>query len=312
MQLRDMSNLMAQFDIFDMAMARRRLHKALTGSYADFLLIRAVDDLLERLGAVLRNFDVALDLGTPAAFAAQRLRAEPRIGHVVRAAQVADAGGDLLCDMEALPLALQSLELVVSLLALQGVNDLPGTLMQIRHALKPDGLFVGCMLGGDTLTELKQSFAEAEAEIEGGISPRVAPFADIRSAGALLQRAGFALPVTDVDTVIVRYATPFALMADLRAMGLTNTLVERRRTPTRRATLMRAMAIYAERFSDVDGRVRATFEIIWLSGWAPHESQQKPLKPGSAKMRLADALAPSSLAPSSKGSTEPDGSSTIS
>lgn len=307
-----MSGRMVHPVLFDTGLGRHRLQKALTSGYADFLLARTVDDLAERLGAVLRDFALALDIGTPTALAAQKLRAEPRVSHVLRAAPVREAGADLVCDMEALPFLQESFDLAVSLLALQGVNDLPGALMQIRRGLKPDGLFVGCLLGGDTLNELRQSFAQAEAEIEGGISPRVAPFADIRAAGALLQRAGFALPVTDADTVIVRYATPFALMADLRAMGLTNTLAERRRTPTRRATLMRAMAVYAERFSDGDGRVRATFDIIWLSGWAPHASQQTPMKPGSARMRLAEALQPGSVASATIGDAlEPDGPAKI-
>jgi hypothetical protein len=162
--------------------------------------------------------------------------------------------------------------------------------VQIRRALQPDGLFIGCLLGGSTLTELRQAFTEAEAEIEGGVSPHVAPFADVRDVGSLLQRAGFALPVTDIEPVTVRYRDPFGLFRDLRAMGLTNPLEARRRTPLRRETLMRAAAIYADRFADPDGRLRATFDVLWLSGWAPHESQQKPLRPGSAKMRLADAL----------------------
>ena len=170
------------------------------------------------------------------------------------------------------------------------MNDLPGILAQARRALRPDGLFLGCLFGGDTLRELRIAFGEAEAELEGGISPRVAPFADVRALGALLQRAGFALPVTDLDSATVRYPHALALMVDLRAMGLTNPLAERRRTPLRRATLGRAAALYAERFADRDGRVRATFDIVWLSGWAPHESQQKPLRPGAAKTRLADAL----------------------
>jgi hypothetical protein len=146
------------------------------------------------------------------------------------------------------------------------------------------------MIGGESLAELRTAFAEAEAEIEGGVSPRVAPFADLRDLGALLQRAGFALPVTDVDRVTVRYASPMALMHDLRRMGAGNALTERRRTPLRRATLRRMLEVYAERYADADGRIRATFEVVWLSGWAPHESQQKPLAPGSAKTRLADAL----------------------
>ena len=182
------------------------------------------------------------------------------------------------------------LDLVVSALALQFVNDLPGVLAQIRRALRPDGLLLAAMIGGDTLTELRQSFAAAEAECEGGVSPRVAPFADLRDVGALLQRAGFALPVTDVDRVVVRYDNAFALMHDLRRMGATNILLERRRTPTRRATMLRMAEIYAERFADPDGRIRATFDVIWLSGWAPHESQPKPLRPGSATASLEEAV----------------------
>jgi SAM-dependent methyltransferase len=217
-----------------------------------------------------------------------------RVQHMVRMAPTRegrqDGPGALLGDEEALPFGPERFDLIVSCLALQGVNDLPGGLIQARRSLRPDGLFIGCLLGGNTLTELRQSFAAAESEIEGGVSPRVAPFADVRDLGGLLQRAGFALPVADNDSVTVRYATPFALMADLRAMGLTNNLVDRRRTPLRRATLLRMAAVYAERFADPDGRVRATFDLVWLSGWAPHESQQKPLRPGSAKSRLADAL----------------------
>jgi hypothetical protein len=161
-------------------------------------------------------------------------------------------------------------------------------------------LFLAALLGGETLTELRQSFAAAEAEVEGGVSPRVAPFADVREIGALLQRAGFALPVTDVDRLTVRYATPLALMHDLRRMGAGNPLLERRRSPLRRATLMRMAEIYGERFADPDGRVRATFDIVWLSGWAPHESQQQPLRPGSAKARLADALGTREIAAGEK------------
>jgi SAM-dependent methyltransferase len=189
-----------------------------------------------------------------------------------------------------LPLREGALDLVASGLALHFVNDLPGTLVQIRRALKPDGLFVAALLGGDTLTELRQAFAAAEAELEDGISPRVLPFADLRELGALLQRAGFALPVTDVDRLTVRYASPLALMHDLRRMGATNPLIDRSRRPLRRATLVRMMEIYGERFADPDRRIRATFEIVYLLGWAPHESQQQPLAPGSARTRLADAL----------------------
>jgi SAM-dependent methyltransferase len=190
----------------------------------------------------------------------------------------------------ALPLPPASLDLVVSVLALQEADDLPGILAQVRRALRPDGLFLAAMMGGETLTELRQCFTQAEAETMGGVSPRVFPFADVRDLGALLQRAGFTLPVTDTDRVIVRYASVFALVADLRAMGATNILTERERRPLPRATLARVAELYAQRFADPDGRLRATFEIVWLSGWAAHDSQQQPLKPGSAKARLADAL----------------------
>jgi NADH dehydrogenase [ubiquinone] 1 alpha subcomplex assembly factor 5 len=196
----------------------------------------------------------------------------------------------VLADPQALPFAESRFDLVVSGLALHLVNDLPGTLVQIRRCLKPDGLFLGAVLGGATLTELRQAFVAAEAEIDGGASPRVAPFADVRDLGSLLQRAGFALPVVDADVVTVAYATPLHLMRELRAMGASNMLAERRRVPLKRATLLRAAAIYSERFSRPDGRVTATFEIITMTGWCPHESQQKPLQPGSATTRLADAL----------------------
>ena len=248
---------------------------------------------MDRLAPVLREFPLVLDVGTPDDNAARLLRDSGRAGYVARLSPVSagtNAVATVVGDEEALPFAGERFDLAVSLLSLQAVNDLPGALVQIRRALKPDGLFLGCLLGGATLTELRRAFTEAEAEIEGGVSPRVAPFADVRDLGGLLQRAGFALPVTDCDVLTVRYADPFAVLRDLRAMGLTNALTARRRTPLRRTTLLRAMQIYAEKFADADGRVRATFELIWLSGWAPHESQQKPLKPGSAKARLADAL----------------------
>ena len=277
--------------VFDRVLVRRHMARALGQGYAEFLLTRAVDDLTERLDVVLRRFPLALDIGTPTRGAADRLIEGGRAETVIRLAPVPQAGAPTLVgDEEALPFRSECFDLAVSLLTLQGVNDLPGALVQVRRALKPDGLFIGCLLGGATLGELRQAFAQAESEIEGGASPRVTPFADVRDLGGLLQRAGFALPVADVETVTVRYGNPFGLMRDLRAMGLANALVERRKAPLRRATLMRAAAIYAERFADPDGRVRATFEMIWLSGWAPHESQQKPLRPGSAKSRLADAL----------------------
>jgi SAM-dependent methyltransferase len=280
--------------LFDRHLLRARQQRARAGGPATFLLDRVAAELGERLAAVLRRFDVAVDLGTPTDAVRRVLAAGGKVGAIIAAEpDVASHDRAFVCvaaDEEALPFADGSLDLVVSALALQFVNDLPGTLIQIRRALKPDGLLLAALIGGDSLIELREAFARAESEIEGGLSPRVAPFADLRELGALLQRAGFALPVADSDRLTVRYATPFALMRDLRAMGATNILSERRRTPLRRATLARMAEIYAERFADADGRLRATFEIAWLSGWAPHENQQKPLRPGSATLRLADAL----------------------
>lgn len=278
--------------IFDRRLLRARRARAAKRDPATFLIERVADDLTGRLSAVLRKFYLAADLGTPTD--AVRTALAGRVGTIVAvdpvAALLAGARPAVAADEEALPFRDASLDLVVSALALQFVNDLPGALIQIRRALKPDGLFLAAMVGGESLVELREAFAQAEAEVEGGVSPRVAPFADLRDLGALLQRAGFALPVTDADRVTVRYASPLALMHDLRRMGAANALTERRRTPLRRATLRRLVEIYAGKFSDSDGRIRATFEIVWLSGWAPHESQQKPLAPGSARTRLADAL----------------------
>ena len=274
-------NLTAAPILFDRALLRMRQHRAWRSGPATFLLDRVAEDLRERLHAVLREFNRAADVGT----AGDQLRN----ALTARLDQLARVGLPEH-DTEPLPFQPESLDLVVSALAFQFVNDLPGALTQIRRALRPDGLLLAAMIGGDTLTELRQSFAAAEAELEGGMSPRVAPFADLRDLGSLLQRAGFALPVTDVDRIVVRYDSAFALMQDLRRMGATNILVERRRTPTRRATMLRMVQIYGERFADRDGRIRATFDVIWLSGWAPHESQQKPLRPGSAQAGLAEAV----------------------
>ena len=266
--------------LFDRTLLHARQRRARVLGPVSFLLDRVEEDMADRLAAVMREFGAAADVWTPGdGLPALRARL-PSLQRIEL-----DATGE-----EKLPLAPESLDLVVSVLALQFVNDLPGVLAQIRRALKPDGLLLAAMIGGDSLTELRQSFAAAEAECEGGVSPRVAPFADLRDIGALLQRAGFALPVTDVDRIVVRYDHVFALPQDLRRMGATNVLVERRRTPTRRSTMLRMAEIYAERFADPDGRIRATFDIILLSGWAPHESQQQPLKPGSAKASLAEAV----------------------
>jgi SAM-dependent methyltransferase len=199
-------------------------------------------------------------------------------------------GHRLQIDEEALPFGPASLDLVVSSLALHWVNDLPGTLIQVRRALKPDGLFLGAIFGGQTLTELRQCLIQAESDLTGGAALRIAPFADAFDVAGLLQRAGFALPVADLDRVMVRYDHPLKLIGDLRRMGETNALADGRGRPLSRPVLARAMALYQERFSDPDGRVRATFDIMTMTGWAPHPTQQQPLKPGSAKMRLADAL----------------------
>jgi SAM-dependent methyltransferase len=275
------SNPSAAPKLFDRSLLRMRQDRARRRELATFLLDRVTEDMAERLHAVLRDFADVADIWTPGEILPTTLR--DRFRSVTRIS-LDDS------EQETLPLQPESLDLVVSALAFQFVNDLPGVLAQIRRALRPDGLLLAAMIGGDTLIELRQCFAAAEAELESGVSPRVAPFADLRDVGALLQRAGFALPVTDVDRVVVRYDSAFALMADLRRMGATNILVDRRRSPTRRATLLRMAQLYGERFADADGRIRATFDVIWLSGWAPHESQQQPLKPGSAKAGLAQAV----------------------
>ena len=279
--------------VFDRSLLRIRRARARALGPATFLLERAAADLAERLAAVLRRFPLALDLGTPGDEVRAALTGLNSIDAIVAAGVDRDGFSAPLfvaADEEALPFRDGVFDLVVSALSLQFVNDLPGTFVQIRRALRPDGLFLAVLMGGDTLTELRQSFAVAESDIDRGLSPRVAPFADLRDLGALLQRAGFALPVTDSDSITVRYDSVFGLMNDLRRMGATNVLTERTRTPLKRATLLRMAEIYRQRFADADGRVRATFELLWLSGWAPHPSQQRPLKPGSAQARLADAL----------------------
>lgn len=251
-----------------------------------------------RLETILRRFPTAVDLGA-------------RNGHFFKTLEASDARANidllietdlsermlagrgaprLVVDEERLPFGDETLDLVVSTLALHWTNDLVGALIQIRRALRPDGLFLGAIFGGATLTELRQCLLAAEAELTDGASMRVSPFADAIDAAGLLQRAGFALPVADVDRVKVRYAHPLALLQDLRRMGETSVLLDRSRKPLPRKVLFRAMELYVERFAEADGKVPATFEIVSVTGWAPHESQQKPLRPGSAKMRLADAL----------------------
>ncbi len=287
--------------IFDRALVHRRLDRAWaragTESGADFLLRRATEELIDRLSVVKRRFALAADFGTPGPHAAAALAASGQVDRVIRIAPtVASVGaGDFVSavgDLERLSVAEGRFDLAVSLLALQTVNDLPGVLIQMRQALAPDGLMIVALIGGDTLTELRQSLTRAESEVLGGASPRVAPFVELRALGGLAQRAGLALPVVDLDRVPVRYGDILALMRDLRGFGAANALADRSRKPLRREVLARAAGIYADGFADPDGRVRATFDILWLSAWAPHESQPKPLKPGSATTRLADALRP--------------------
>lgn len=275
--------------IFDRTLiaARRRRALAERAEGADFLMQRTADDLAGRLSVVERQFGQAAILDDETGLV------EPAIAATGRAARIEQA--DFVATRESaaseqIALAPESVDLVVSALSLHLVNDTPGILAQIRRALRPDGLFLAAVPGSGTLQELRESLIAAEAELTGGASPRVIPFADVRDYGALLQRAGFALPVADIDKLTVRYDTLFHLMLDLRAMGMTNPLTGRSRIPVGRRFFERAAEIYAERFSDPDGRIRASFAIVNLSGWAPHESQQKPLRPGSAKTRLADAL----------------------
>jgi len=285
--------------VFDRALLRRRRDRAAAGLRAhDFLFAEAAERLADRLDDVTRKFPVALDLGCHDGTLARVLKGRGGIETLVQCdlspamARAAAANGapTLVADEEALPFARASFDLIVSVLALHWVNDLPGTLIQIRHALKPDGLFLGAFLGGTTLTELRTALIEAELAEEGGASPRVAPFAELRDAAGLLQRTGFALPMADTDRIAVTDAHARALMRELRAMGESNILEARRRGFTRRATLARAAAIYGEKFTQPDGRVPATFEIVTLTGWAPHPCQPQPLEPGSATTRLADAL----------------------
>lgn len=261
----------------------------------DFLWRHAAADLADRLTLVRRSFPRVLNLGAAGPAFHHHLRDLPGTRQVVETdltpAMLTAVGlSGLVADEEALPFRAGSLDLVVSALSLQLVNDLPGALVQIRRALRPDGLFLATLLGGQTLWELREALMLAEIELDGGASPRVAPFADVRALGALLQRAGFALPVADSDMLEVGYSNALALMHDIKAMGWANILVERRRRFLKRRVLMRTAEIYSERFSRPDGRVRATFEFVTLTGWAPDDSQPRALRPGSARTRLADAL----------------------
>jgi len=294
--------------IFDQRLLQtRRDHIAARGlaDGIDFLLARVADDFVDRLDIVRRDFQVGANIGAYQGLLSDRLRDLPNIGKMIDVEASLECLGlsdglKVVANDDALPFAAQSLDLAVSGLSLQLVNDIPGALAQINRALKPDGLLLAALLGGETLKELRESWLLAESELYGGASPRVAPFADVRELGGLLQRAGFALPVADNDILRVTYASPLALMRDIKAMAASNMLTERQRTPVSRRLLFRACEIYQERFGLADGRVPATFEIVTLTGWAPHESQQKPLAPGSAQISLTDVLKPRPKNPSAK------------
>lgn len=265
--------------LFDRAaLVRMRERARRTGAPALFLQDEAAVEIAERLELVNKSFtSPAIVGGWPEAWQ-----------HVVTDALIVD-------DTETLPLQPGAHDLIIHALSLHWSNDPVGQLIQCRRALKPDGLFLAVLFGGRTLQELRAVLAEAEAKVTGGLSPRVAPMAEIRDLGGLLQRAGFALPVTDAQTTTASYRTPLHLMRDLRAMGEGNALAGRLRHPTRRQVLHDASALYQSAYGDASGRVPATFEMIFLSGWAPDASQPQPLRPGSATSRLADALGASEM-----------------
>lgn len=282
--------------VFDPELVERNRARAarIADHSAGFLLNMAAEELADRLSAVERRFAEGVELHGMTGATAAAIMSTGKVDRMMRL-ETRDAfqpasGGVTLAPLEQLPLAPESVNLVVSPLSAHMTNDTPGLFIQARRALKPDGLFLAAIPGAGTLAELREALLSAEEELTGGVSPRVIPFADVRDVGALLQRAGFALPVADVETYTVRYDSMFPLMRDLRHMGMANPLTGRSRTPPGRKLFVRAAEIYAERFSDPDGRIRATFSIIYLSGWAPHESQQKPLRPGSAKISLASVL----------------------
>ena len=257
----------------------------------DFLMQSVSDEMLERLTAVNRTFDSAIALFARSSYLSEKMDASAQIKTVVRVEETGDQETiDHICTLDLLKLEKQSADLIIAPLSLHWSNDLPGTLIQIAQTLRPDGLLMAALPGPDTLVELRQSLLAAESEVSGGAATRIDPFTDIRDAGSLLQRAGLALPVVDQDILTVRYDTALDLIRDLRLFGATSHLANNQRPPLTRKTIARLVEIYAERFSDPDGRIRATFSFVSMSGWRPHESQQKPLKPGSAKTRLADAL----------------------
>ncbi|MBK8174751.1 MAG: methyltransferase domain-containing protein [Rhodospirillales bacterium] len=289
--------------VFDRRAVRHHRDRAAGSLNAhDFLFHEVGKRLDDRLNDVRRTFADVLDLGCHHGGLSQFLLARDGVRTLVQCdlsqAMVHHAPGlRVAADEEALPFAAQSFDLVASVLSLHWVNDLPGTLIQLRHALRPDGLLLAAILGGDTLKELRSALAEAELALEGGISPRVSPFAEVRDIGNLLQRAGFALPVVDVDAITVSYADPLRLLADLRGMGETNAVRERRKSASRRATLFEALDRYRRDWADADGRIPATFQVIFLTAWAPDASQPRPLRRGSATTPLADALGVTEISP---------------
>ena len=281
--------------VFDRALVRRRRAR-FAGQFAaaGFLVEEVAERLLDRLGDIRRDFRRVLVLGAPKGLVETALAGRFGIERLVAAdaapAMLAGPALRVVADAEALPFAADRFDLVLSPMILHWVNDLPGTLIQLRGCLAPDGLLMLALPGGETLTELRQCLTRAELECEGGAGPRVSPFADVRDAGSLLQRAGFALPVVDVDRITVSYADPLRLLRDLGRMGEGNALLQRRPGPLRRETLARACQLYGELFGDADGRVPATFDILFMAGWKPHPSQQQPARRGSGRTRLADAL----------------------
>ena len=278
------------FDHSAMATFRARALKKRKGGEA-FLLNHVAQEMADRLSFVERKFENAAMTSGNAGFLPANFLSDTRHGNTV----FADDGQSNWADHndEHPPVAHKNLDLALSFLSLHDTNDTPGALIQMRQMLKPDGLMMAVLPASDTLNELRECLLAAETEISGGASPRVHPFVDVRSAGSLLQRAGFALPVVDQETITVRYSTMFDLMKDLRAMGASNALATRSRKPLKKNVIVRAARLYAERFGQADGKIPATFSFLWLSGWAPDESQQKPLKPGSAKTSLAKALSES-------------------
>jgi SAM-dependent methyltransferase len=273
--------------VFDRAFYRLRRQRGQRYGGDRFLLLEAAEGVADRLGAVRRQFRSALDLATSPE---SRRHLVAHAEHWTQFGLTARDGGQLIGDEEALPFGASCFDLVTSVLSLHAVNDLPGALLQIRNLLQPDGLFIGALFGADTLHELRSAFAAAELQLRDGLSPRVAPFADVRSLGMLLQRAGFALPVVDVERTKVNYKTFRRLVTDLRAMGEVNYLRARERRPLTRGLLAAMLSHYQENFGTGHGQLTASFDIVYMTAWAPHESQPKPLRPGAATTRLAEAL----------------------